>query len=50
MTEHMIYMKNVTNVTQKLGPTPKCHKRLYQKNIAATEILMAEFRTIYMKL
>ena len=47
MSEHMIYIKNVTNVT------PRLHQNVAnvtKQNIASKEILTIEFHTKYMKL
>ena len=47
MSEHMIYIKNVTNVTQTLHQNVA---KVTKQNIASKEILMIEFHTKYMKL
>ena len=44
MSEHMIFIKNVTNVTQTL------HQNVTKQNIASKEILTIEFHRKYMKL
>ena len=47
MSEHMIFIKNVTNVTQAL------HQNVTngtKQNITSKEILTIEFHTKYMKL
>ena len=47
MSEHMIYIKNVTNVTQTLHQNVT---NVTKQNIASKEILTKEFHTKYMKL
>ena len=47
MSEHMIYIKNVTNVTQTLHQNVT---NVTKQNIASKEILTIEFHTKYMKL
>ena len=47
MSEHVIYLKNVTNVTQTLHQNVT---NVNKQNIASKEILMIEFHTKYMKL
>ena len=47
MSEHMIYIKNVTNVTQMLHQNVT---NVTKQNIASKEILTIEFYTKYMKL
>ena len=47
MSEHMIFIKNVTNVTQALHQNVA---NVTKQNIASKEILMIEFHTKYMKL
>ena len=47
MSEHMIYIKNVTNVTQMLHQNVT---NVTKQNIASKEILTIEFHTKYMKL
>ena len=47
MSEHMIYIKNVTNVTQTLHQNIT---NVTKQNIASKEILTIEFHTKYMKL
>ena len=47
MSEHMIYIKNVTNVTQRLHQNVT---NVTKQNIASKEILTIEFYTKYMKL
>ena len=47
MSEHMIYIKNVTNMTQTLHQNVT---NVTKQNIASKEILMIEFHTKYMKL
>ena len=47
MSEHVIYIKNVTNVTQTLHQNVT---NVTKQNIASREILMIEFHTKYMKL
>ena len=47
MSEHMIYIKNVTNVTQTLHQNVA---NVTKQNIASKEILMIEFHMKYMKL
>ena len=47
MSEHMIYIKNVTNVTQTLHQNVT---NVTKQNIAYKEILTIEFHTKYMKL
>ena len=47
MSEHMIYIKNVTNVTQTLQQNVA---NVTKQNIASKEILTIEFHTKYMKL
>ena len=47
MSEHVIYIKNVTNVTQTLQQNVT---NVTKQNIASTEILTIEFHTKYMKL
>ena len=47
MSEHMIYIKNVTNVTQTLHQNVA---NVTKQNIASKEILTIEFHTKYMKL
>ena len=47
MSEHMIYIKNVTNVTQTLHQNVA---NVTKQNIASKEILTIEFHTRYMKL
>ena len=47
MSEHMIYIKNVTNVTQTLHQNVT---NVTKQNIASKEILTIEFHTMYMKL
>ena len=47
MSEHMIYFKNVTNVTQTLHQNVTNETK---QNIASKEILTIEFPTRYMKL
>ena len=47
MSEHMIYIKNVTNVTWTLHQNVT---NVTKQNIASKEILMIEFHTKYMKL
>ena len=46
MSEHMIYVKNVTNVTQTLHQNVT---NVTKQNIASKEILTIEFHTKYMK-
>ena len=47
MSEHMIFIKNVTNVTQALHQNVT---NVTKQNIASKEILTIEFHTKYMKL
>ena len=47
MSEHMIYIKNVTNVTQTLHQNVT---NVTKQNIASKEILTIKFHTKYMKL
>ena len=47
MSEHMIYIKNVTNVTQTLHQNVT---NMTKQNIASKEILTIEFHTKYMTL
>ena len=47
MSEHMIYIKNVTNMTQTLHQNVT---NVTKQNIASKEILTIEFHTKYMKL
>ena len=47
MSEHMIYIKNVTNVTQTLHQNVT---NVTKQNIASKEIPMREFHTKYMEL
>ena len=47
MSEHMIYIKNVTNLTQTLHQNVT---NVTKQNIASKEILTIEFHTKYMKL
>ena len=47
MSEHMIFIKNVTNVTQALHQNVT---NVTKQNIASTEILTIEFHSKYMKL
>ena len=47
MSEHMIYIKNVTNVTQTLHQNVT---NVIKQNIASKEILTIEFHTKFMKL
>ena len=47
MSEHMIYIKNVTNVTQTLHQNVT---NVTKQNIASKEILTIEFHMKYMKL
>ena len=47
MSEHMIYIKNVTNMTQTLHQNVT---NVTKQNIASREILTLEFHTKYMKL
>ena len=47
MSEHMIYIKNVTNVTQTLHQNVT---NMTKQNVASKEILTIEFHTKYMKL
>ena len=47
MSEHMIYIKNVTNVTQTLHQNVA---NITKQNIASKEILTIEFHTKYTKL
>ena len=47
MSEHMIYIKNVTNVTQTLHQNVT---NVTKQNIASKEILTIEFHTKYLKL
>ena len=47
MSEHMIYIKNVTNVTQTLHQNVT---NVTKQNIASKEILTIEFHTKYMQL
>ena len=47
MSEHMIYIKHVTNVTQTLHQNVT---NVTKQNIASKEILTIEFHTKYMKL
>ena len=47
ISEHMIYIKNVTNVTQTLHENVT---NVTKQNIASKEILTIEFHTKYMKL
>ena len=47
MSEHLIYIKNVTNVTQTLHQNVT---NVTKQNIASKEILTMEFHTKYMKL
>ena len=47
MSEHMIYIKNVTNMTQTLHQNVT---NVTKQNIASKEILTMEFHTKYMKL
>ena len=47
MSEHMTYIKNVTNVTQMLHQNVT---NVTKQNIASKEILTIEFHTKYMKL